>query len=74
MAGFLSANGEALLVQQDSISGPEFDAPITRGLGVNGLAAVRAIAAHGVRANEKVDRLAQAIAAIPPMLDGGICR
>jgi len=63
------ADDEALLVQQDPVLGSKLDPPLTGALIVNGLATVRAVAGGGVAANRKFHRLAQAVVAIPPMLD-----
>jgi hypothetical protein len=65
-----STNDEALLVQQDPVPGSELDPPVAGALTVNGVATIRAVATCGVGTNGELHRLAQPVAAIPPMLDG----
>jgi hypothetical protein len=69
-----SPNHESLFVQEHSVRGPELDPPFSRTSAVHGVPTVGAVPVALIGSNTQIDRLKQAPAAIPPMLNRCVAR
>ena len=70
--GSSQVDDEALLLQDGSICGAQFDLPVACSFRADGVAAERPIAAAWSCCYAKADDLVHALAAVPAMFDGGV--